>query len=88
MTLLGDPDDTGRRRPVPTIPDSEYEMRVGAVIASVGQKPNLKDHPGFGDLDVTRTETILVRGDTQQTSIRTYSQGEMPHQDRQRLSRP
>jgi NADH-quinone oxidoreductase subunit F len=69
MTLLGDPDDTGRRRPVP-IPDSEYEMRVGAVIASVGQKPNLKDHPGFGDLDVTRTETILVRGDTQQTSIR------------------
>jgi formate dehydrogenase major subunit len=33
---LGEPDDSGRRRPLP-VPDSEFELECDAVIAAVGQ---------------------------------------------------
>lgn len=36
---LGEPDASGRRRPVP-IPDSEFEFPVDAVVVAVGQGPN------------------------------------------------
>ena len=36
---LGEPDDSGRRRPVP-IEDSEFELEVDAVIMSIGTSPN------------------------------------------------
>jgi NADH-quinone oxidoreductase subunit F len=68
MASLGEPDESGRRRPVP-IEDSAYKMPVGAVIAAIGQKPAIRQFPGLGDLDLTRKETIKVRGDNQQTSI-------------------
>lgn len=68
MATLGEPDDSGRRRPVP-MPDSEYKMPVGAVIAAIGQKPDILDYPGFGGLELTRRETIKVRSHNQQTSI-------------------
>ncbi|MCL7974494.1 MAG: FAD-dependent oxidoreductase [marine benthic group bacterium] len=44
---LGEPDDSGRRRPVP-IPGSEFELPVSAVIAAVSQTPDIR---GFEDLD-------------------------------------
>ncbi len=68
MATLGEPDETGRRRPVP-IPESEYKMPVGAVIAAIGQKPDVRNHPGFGSLELTKTETIKVRSFNQQTSV-------------------
>ncbi|MEW6140760.1 MAG: FAD-dependent oxidoreductase [Thermodesulfobacteriota bacterium] len=68
MTDLGEPDSSGRRRPIP-IPDSNYRMPVGAIISAIGQKPNVKDYPGFGSLDLSDRENIRVRGYTQQTSI-------------------
>jgi len=36
---LGEPDDSGRRRPVP-IPGSEYEMPVDVVVIAIGNRPN------------------------------------------------
>ncbi|MBO5788427.1 MAG: NADPH-dependent glutamate synthase [Clostridia bacterium] len=36
---LGEPDERGRRRPVP-VPESEYEMEADTVIMSVGTSPN------------------------------------------------
>uniref|UniRef100_A0A7C4EYR1 4Fe-4S dicluster domain-containing protein n=1 Tax=Desulfomonile tiedjei TaxID=2358 RepID=A0A7C4EYR1_9BACT len=68
MATLGEPDETGRRRPVP-IEGSEYKMPVGAVIAAIGQKPDLVNYPGFGDLELTKWETIKVRSHNQQTSV-------------------
>ncbi len=68
MTDLGEPDESGRRRPVP-IPQSNYKMPVGAIISAIGQRPHIKDYPGFGDLDFTEKETIRVRGYSQQTNI-------------------
>jgi len=67
MANLGEPDESGRRRPV-AIPDSEYKMPVGAVISAVGQQPDVAGFPGFGDLDINRNGTITVRAHTQQTS--------------------
>jgi NADPH-dependent glutamate synthase beta subunit-like oxidoreductase/ferredoxin len=37
---LGEPDDSGRRRPLP-IPGSEFQIRVDSVIAAVSQEPDL-----------------------------------------------
>lgn len=36
---LGEPDESGRRRPVP-IKDSEFEIKVDEVIVAIGQSPN------------------------------------------------
>ncbi len=44
---LGEPDESGRRRPVP-IAGSEFELPVTAVIAAVSQAPDIR---GFEDLD-------------------------------------
>ncbi|MEJ2719061.1 MAG: FAD-dependent oxidoreductase, partial [Deltaproteobacteria bacterium] len=68
MATLGEPDESGRRRPIP-VPDSEYRMPVGAVICAIGQKPHVREYVGFGELEVTSRETIKVRPDRQQTSI-------------------
>lgn len=68
MTDLGEPDESGRRKPFP-IPDSNYRMPVGAIIAAIGQKPHVKDYPGFGNLELTEKETVRVRGNTQQTNV-------------------
>ncbi|MFH0824886.1 MAG: 4Fe-4S dicluster domain-containing protein, partial [Pseudomonadota bacterium] len=68
MASLGEPDESGRRRPVP-ISDSEYKMPVGAVISAIGQKPDIADFPGLGEIELTRKETILVRSHNQRTNI-------------------
>lgn len=68
MADLGEPDESGRRRPVP-IPDSQYRMPVGAIISAIGQKPDIASYPGFGDIRLTDSDTVRVRGYTQQTNI-------------------
>ena len=40
---LGDPDESGRRRPVP-LPGSEYTREFDTVIAAIGQRPEVPDH--------------------------------------------
>lgn len=47
---LGEPDSSGRCRPIP-IPDSEYPIPVDSVIAAVSQAPDLE---GFESLDLER----------------------------------
>lgn len=70
MATLGEPDDSGRRRPEP-VPGSEYKMPVGAIIAAIGQKPDIQHYPGLGldSLELTRKETIKIRNHNQQTSV-------------------
>ncbi|MCJ7627591.1 MAG: FAD-dependent oxidoreductase, partial [Longimicrobiales bacterium] len=47
---LGDPDASGRRRPVP-LPGSEYELPVDTVIAAVSQEPKLAGLESFAGND-------------------------------------
>ncbi|TDX48252.1 NADPH-dependent glutamate synthase [Orenia marismortui] len=64
---LGEPDDSGRRRPVP-IEDSEWIMDVDTVIMAIGQSPNpilLKDSP---EIETTDWGTILADDRTGKTS--------------------
>ncbi|CEP66078.1 Glutamate synthase (NADPH), homotetrameric [Moorella glycerini] len=64
---LGEPDASGRRRPVP-IPGSEYDMEVDTVVMAIGQGPNplvLRTTPG---LELTRKGTIAADEATGATS--------------------
>jgi len=61
---LGEPDASGRRRPVP-LPGSEFAIEFDTVIAAIGQSPQVP--PGFG-LKLARDNTIQVDPQTLATS--------------------
>ena len=56
---LGEPDDSGRRRPV-EIPGSEFELDVDAVIMSIGTSPNPLIKDTTEGLEVNRRGGIIV----------------------------
>jgi len=64
---LGEPDESGRRRPV-AIPGSEYEMEVDTVIMAIGQGPNPLIGQTTPDLHLNRHGNIIADGNTGQTS--------------------
>ena len=64
---LGEPDESGRRRPLP-VQDSEFVLDVDMVIPAIGQTPDL----GFmahDSLPVTRWDTLAADPDTLATGI-------------------
>ena len=66
-TELGEPDASGRRRPV-EIPGSEFEIEVDTVIMSLGTSPNpLISSTTYG-LDVNRRKCIVAEEETGKTS--------------------
>ncbi|MHC1578149.1 MAG: NADH-quinone oxidoreductase subunit NuoF [Dehalococcoidia bacterium] len=56
---LGEPDASGRRRPIP-IPGSEFFAPADTVIAAVGQAPDLSFLPPGSALERTRWERLVV----------------------------
>lgn len=62
---LGEPDESGRRRPIP-IPESEFTIDIDTVILAIGQIID-RDHIPKG-LEVTRTNTIIVDKITKETN--------------------
>jgi glutamate synthase (NADPH/NADH) small chain len=65
---LGEPDDSGRRRPVP-IEGSEYLIDVDTVVVSVGVSPNPLIPQSIKELDVSSWGTINVNKESMQSSI-------------------
>ncbi len=65
---LGEPDASGRRRPVP-IKGSEFLVDVDMVIVSVGVSPNPLIPAVLPDLEATKWGTIVVDKETMQSSI-------------------
>ncbi|MDR2681376.1 MAG: NADPH-dependent glutamate synthase, partial [Tannerella sp.] len=65
---LGEPDASGRRRPVP-IEGAIETIDVDEVIVSVGVSPNPLIPRAFGGLEVTRKGTIVVNEDTMRSSL-------------------
>ena len=65
---LGEPDASGRRRPVP-IPGSEFFAEADTVIAAVGQAPDLSFLPPDSALERTRWETLVVDDNRLATNI-------------------
>ncbi len=66
---LGEPDDSGRRRPVP-IPGSEYEMPVDMAVVAIGNRPNPLLAKTSQDLEQTRWGTLVADDGTGKTSKR------------------
>jgi len=64
---LGEPDSSGRRRPV-RVPDSEFELPVQTLVVAIGNVPNPIIQVTTPDLRVGPKGTIIVDKETGQTS--------------------
>ena len=64
---LGEPDASGRRRPV-EIPGSEYEIEVDTVIMSLGTSPNPLISSTTKGLDINKWKCIVAEEENGQTS--------------------
>jgi glutamate synthase (NADPH/NADH) small chain len=65
---LGEPDASGRRRPV-ILEGSEYEIAVDVVVVAVGVSPNPLIPSALPALKVSRWGTIEVNEETMQSSV-------------------
>ena len=65
---LGEPDSSGRRRPMP-IDGSEFELDVDLVVVAVGVSPNPLVPSCLPDLKITKWGTIVVDEEKMQSSI-------------------
>jgi NADPH-dependent glutamate synthase beta subunit-like oxidoreductase len=63
---LGEPDETGRRRPIP-VEGSEFTVETEAVIMAIGQTPNLVYLPQ--KVEITEERTIATDPFTLETSL-------------------
>ncbi|MEI6638129.1 MAG: NADPH-dependent glutamate synthase [Chlorobium sp.] len=64
---LGEPDDSGRRRPVP-IKDSEFILPIDMAVISIGNGSNPLIKQTTPDIDVSKRDTIVVDMNTMATS--------------------
>jgi glutamate synthase (NADPH/NADH) small chain len=64
---LGEPDDSGRRRPIP-IEGSEFDMKVDTVIMALGTRPNPLVFRESGGLERTRWGTVVAEEETGRTT--------------------
>lgn len=65
---LGEPDDSGRRRPVP-IKDSRFVMDVDTVVVAIGRNPNPIIQRTTEGLETTKWGTLVVDEETGKTSL-------------------
>ena len=65
---LGEPDASGRRRPI-TIEGSEFTIDVDMVVVSIGVSPNPLIARALPSLETTRWGTLVVNPETMQTSV-------------------
>jgi glutamate synthase (NADPH/NADH) small chain len=74
---LGEPDASGRRRPV-EIPGATETVDVDMVVVAIGVSPNPLIPDAFTGLDVSKWGTITVNQDTLQTSLpETFAGGDI-----------
>jgi len=65
---LGEPDESGRRRPVP-IEGSEFEFPCDTMLVAIGQRPNPVAMRSIPGLEITKWGTVPVNEETMQTNI-------------------
>ncbi len=71
---LGEPDASGRRRPIP-VPGSEFDVEVDYILAAIGQKTvadfleDIKANSGDGEVKATRWGDVEANPETLQTGI-------------------
>ena len=72
---LGEPDASGRRRPV-EIPGSEFELEVDTVVISIGTSPNPLIKSTTSGLEVTKKGGIIVDNGGKTTKDKVYAGGD------------
>ncbi len=65
---LGEPDSSGRRRPVP-IPGSEYDIDIDQLIPAIGQRPDLEGLEKFTGVKISKWDTTEVHPVTLSTDM-------------------
>ncbi len=65
---LGEPDDSGRRRPKP-VPGSEFRIEVDSVIIAISQQPEIEPINRDAALQVSRYGTLMVNPISLQSSL-------------------
>jgi len=65
---LGEPDETGRRSPIP-LENSEFLVDADTVIVAIGQRPNPLAVRDTKEIAVSKWGTITVNPETQETSM-------------------
>lgn len=74
---LGEPDASGRRRPVP-VKGSEFMIEADTVVVAIGQRPNPLAVRDAKEVNVTEWGTIEVNPETQETSMKgVYAGGDI-----------
>lgn len=66
---LGEPDESGRRRPIP-LKDSEFDLKAEVVIMAIGQGPNPLLTATIPELKLTKWGNIQADEETGKTSIK------------------
>jgi heterodisulfide reductase subunit A-like polyferredoxin len=66
---LGEPDSSGRRRPVP-IPGSEYDIEMDQLISAIGQQPDLGAIEKLADIGISKWNTTQVNPVTFATDMK------------------
>jgi glutamate synthase (NADPH/NADH) small chain len=72
---LGEPDESGRRSPVP-VEGSEYELEVDTVIMSIGTSPNPLIRTTTEGLEANRRGCLIVNEDMLTTKEGVYAGGD------------
>lgn len=72
---LGEPDDSGRRRPI-TIPDSDFKLDVDAVIMAVGTTPNPLIRKTTQGIEANSRGCLIVNEDMKTTKDGVYAGGD------------
>lgn len=65
---LGEPDSSGRRRPIP-IKGSEFTIDIDTVVVAIGNQPNPLIPQSMPELEITKWGTIVVDEKTMKTSV-------------------
>ncbi len=63
---LGEPDESGRRRPVP-IPGSEFDIPLDTLLVAIGEDPNVDFVSKDSGIEISRRGGAMVAKDTQAT---------------------
>ena len=72
---LGDPDESGRRSPVP-VQGSEYRIPVDTVVAAIGQAPNPTLQKATPQL-VTKRGKVVIDDHGETSMSRVYAGGDV-----------
>ena len=73
---LGEPDESGRRRPVP-IEGSEEIIEMDTVVVSIGQSPNPLIRQTTEGLETNRKGCIVADEDGKTTKAKVYAGGDV-----------